>query len=177
MMQPAAAIQHARQIVVRHIAVDAPLFQRFQVGVREKSAVGAHSLRTFAASSFHLIDHRQQRFIVVSLLAHPLRDDQMIPAHRQRPGITQHESTALPQKPAVRIAPRNLLHPAFLQALQPHGNFSQLPLQLAKRFPAYLHPGSFVRILPVTLLLPAANLPPQACPFVTQRPLAVDSIP
>jgi hypothetical protein len=83
--------------------------------VGEKSAVGAHPLRPFAAVLLDQIDHRQQRFIVVGLLRHPLRHNQMILAHRQRSRLAQHKSPTRAQKTAVRIALRKFLQSALVQ--------------------------------------------------------------
>ncbi len=96
--QPSASIQPARQVRVRHIAVDLALLQRLQILQREESTVGTGSLRFLSALLFHPIHHRQQRLVIVGVLRHLLR-----------------EPAPLPQKAAVGIAPRQLRQPRFAQ--------------------------------------------------------------
>src|SRR6202521_38994 len=175
--QPSASIQPSRQVRVRHIGVYLPLLQSLQILQREEASVAAGSLQFLSALLFHPIHHRQQRLVIVGVLRHLLRHNQMILANRQRRRIAQREPAPLPQKTAVGIGPREFLQPRFAQPLEPLGNLCELLFQ--PRDPCATHGAAraFVRIFRIAVLLPAANVPPDARSRVPQRLLGVDPVP
>ena len=89
---------------------------------------GADLLRAFPAASLDRLHQRDQRRVVGGVLSHALLDKQMIFADRHLRRVTQRESLAVAQEPAVGIGFRTPLQPAFAQPLQASRDFF-LPLR------------------------------------------------
>src|ERR1019366_7830832 len=172
--QPPPSIQPTRQIRVWNIGIDLPLLQSFPIVQREESAVGTGSLQFLSALLFHQIHHRQQCLVIVGVLRHLLRHDQMILADRQRCRVTQREPAPLAEKAAVRIGSRKFLQARFAQPLQTLRNPFPLLFQPSNHFAAYFAACAFVRIVRIALLLPTADIPPDAHPRLPQRLFGVD---
>jgi hypothetical protein len=97
--------------------------------------------------------------VIVLVLRHPLRHDEMVLAHRDLRRVTQHETPAPAQKTWVRIGDPELLLAALAQMLQllaqlcdlfrPHTR-SRIAIQVAVQFllPAF----DFLAQLPLELI-------------------------
>jgi hypothetical protein len=81
-LPPGSRDQFARQIRVRNIHIDAACGRRGQLPAVKETRVRAHLPREASAALLDLRHHRFQRMMVVRLLGHALRHNQMILAHR-----------------------------------------------------------------------------------------------
>ena len=119
--RPLAEVQLARQIRIRHIAIQASMLQVLEVLQRKESSIGQNLLRQRRHIAAPLLPPAAGKaWASCALLRHPLRHDEMIFIDRHFRRVAQRKGPPRSRKKTrFRIGARQLFIPALAQLLQP----------------------------------------------------------